>query len=57
MALGRKVVDLVRLDVLDDADEAAGVGQIAVVQEVSALAKELRQQGSKIPIYTYSLLL
>lgn len=42
----------IALDIIRRAPDA--VVQIAVVQEVSALAKELRQQGSKIPIYTYS---
>ena len=32
MALGRQVVDLVRLYLLDDADQVGGVGQVAVVQ-------------------------
>ncbi|WP_460451023.1 ABC transporter substrate-binding protein [Alsobacter sp. SYSU BS001988] len=42
----------IALDVLRRAPDA--IIQIAVVQEVSALAKELRQQNSQIPIYTYS---
>ena len=33
--LGAQVVDLVRLDGTDDAGEAGGVGQVAVVQEQS----------------------
>jgi len=33
MALGGEVVDFVGLGLLDDADEAGAVGQVAVVQE------------------------
>ena len=33
MALGGQVVDLVRLHLLDDADQAGTVGQVAVVQD------------------------
>ena len=32
MAHGRQVVDLVRLDLLDDADQVGGVGQVPVVE-------------------------
>lgn len=42
----------IALDVLRRAPDA--IIQIAVVQEVAALAKELRQQGSQTPLYTYS---
>jgi len=42
----------IALDILRRKPDA--VIQIAVVQEVSALAKELRQQGSQVPLYTYS---
>ncbi|MBD3848090.1 ABC transporter substrate-binding protein [Bosea sp. SSUT16] len=42
----------IALDVLRRAPDA--VIQIAVVQEVASLAKELRQQNSQVPIYTYS---
>jgi len=33
MALGRKVVDLVGLDLLEDADQVGGIGQISVMQD------------------------
>ena len=33
MALGGQVVDLVRLHLLDDADQAGAVGQVPVVQD------------------------
>jgi hypothetical protein len=33
MALGRQVIDLVGLDLLHDAYQAAAVGQIAVMQD------------------------
>jgi hypothetical protein len=36
MALGREVVDLVRLDLLDNADQAGGVREVAVVQDEAA---------------------
>ena len=32
MALGRQIVDLVRLHLLDDPDQVGGIGQIAIVQ-------------------------
>ena len=33
MALGRQVIDFVRLHLLHQADQVGGVGQVAVVQE------------------------
>ena len=35
MALRREVVDLVRLHLLDDADQVGGVGQVTVVQDTA----------------------
>jgi len=37
VALGPQVVDLVGLDLLDDLDQVAAVGQIAVMQEKAAI--------------------
>ena len=37
MGLRTKMVDLVRLDPLDQGDEARAIGQISVVQEESSL--------------------
>ncbi len=38
MAHGGQIVDFVRLDLLDDADEIGGVGEVAVVQDEIAVA-------------------
>lgn len=37
MGLGGEVVDLVWLHLLDDADQAGGVGQVAVVEDEAAI--------------------
>ncbi len=37
MALGGQVVDFVGLHLLDDADQAGGVGEVAVVQDKAAV--------------------
>ena len=33
MRLGREIVDFIRLDLLDDADEVGRIGQVAVVED------------------------
>ena len=37
MTLGGEVVDLVRLQLLEDADQARGVGHVAVVEDEAAI--------------------
>ena len=39
MALRGEVVDLVGLDLLDDADQAAGVGEVAVMEDEAAIGR------------------
>ena len=33
MALGREIVDFIRLHFLDDADQVRGVGEVAIVED------------------------